>query len=204
MAVSFPSAFLGGLIGQSAVMGAIRTAGGRRAAISEIRAGRVAQRPAAHRLPQFDNCHPERHRQHDALVSFRFGLLERGDRQRRRAANDPLSDGAHAGRGGTVSLLGRRGAGTRSPRTRRFGSAGETQPMNLANDGVARQSVAKQRRDLACALALDPMLPELLHSFIRPGHGRLVVQSLRPSNRLFAQNPSPRPRSHSLRSTPTK
>ena len=51
--------------------------------------------------------------------------------------------------------------------------------MNLANDGIAAQAVTKQSCDLARALALNPMLPKLLHSFIRPGHGRLARQFFR-------------------------
>jgi hypothetical protein len=51
--------------------------------------------------------------------------------------------------------------------------------MDLADNGVARQPLTEQYCDLARALALDPVLPELLYSFIRPGHGRLVRQFLR-------------------------
>ncbi len=158
----------------------IRAARYGRAAISEVWAGRVAERPTAHRLPQLNDRHPKRHRQHNALVKLRLGLdlSSRRNRERRRAANDARSDrGGRAGRRGAMdSLLGRRRAGTRRRRTRRLGAACETQPMNFANNGVAGQAVTEQCCDLARALALDPVLPKLLHSFIRPGHGCLVLR----------------------------
>ncbi len=86
---------------------------------------------------------------------------------------------AARGGGGAMDCLLGRCAGTRSRRTRGLCPAGETQPMNLANDGVAGQSVTEQDCDLARALALEPVLPKLLHSFIRPGHRCLVRQFLR-------------------------
>ena len=49
------------------MIGAIGAGMGRRAAIAEFRAGRVAERPAAHRLPQLDDGDPDRHRKHHAL-----------------------------------------------------------------------------------------------------------------------------------------
>ncbi len=186
---------------------AIRAARHGRAAVSEVRAGRIAERPPAHRLLQLEDGHPNRHRQHDALVSFRFSLdlSPRRDRERCRAANNARGDRNVSRRGGAVdSVLGRGRAGTRSDRTRGLGAACQTQPMNFADHGVAGQSVTEQHCDLTRALALDPVLPELLHSFVRPGHCRLVRHFLRLQAVGFAQNPSPRPTTRSSGKTRTR
>src|SRR3974390_1568075 len=42
------------------------------------------------------------------------------------------------------------------------------EPVNFSDDGVPGQPITEQARDLAGALAVDPMLLELLNSFFRP------------------------------------
>src|SRR5579863_4544476 len=66
-------------------------------------------------------------------------------------------------------------AGPRSARIR-LGSPGQAKPMNLSDHRIAGQSAAEQARNLACALAFAPMLLQLLDSFVRPRHRRLVRQ----------------------------
>ena len=53
---------------------------------------------------------------------------------------------------------------------RRLGAAGEAKAMDLADDRIARHAMAKLGRNLARAPAIEPQLPQQLHSFIRPRH----------------------------------
>ena len=82
--------------------------------------------------------------------------------------------------------------GTRSRRAWRLGPAGQAQPMNLSDHRVAGHAIAEQTRDLARALAVDPMLLELLDYFVCPSHCRLVCQSFAKGCRI-TQNRTPSP-----------
>ena len=90
-AIAFAPAILDRLIGEPAMVGAIGTGRGGRTAVAELGAGRIAKRPTAHRLLQFDDRNPERHRHDDALEHLRLSLGKRlrGDRERGCAPRDP-------------------------------------------------------------------------------------------------------------------
>src|SRR5271157_2353433 len=161
------------------MMSAIRAARNRGAAIAEVGTGGVAERPAAHRFFQLDDRHPERHRQDHALEGLGLGFDRRMrlDRHRGRSPDDPPCNRGRARRrrGALRPRLRRGRARSGSGRARRLRSASETEPVNLSDDRVAGQPMAERAGDVARALALDPELPKLLHSFIRPGHRRLVL-----------------------------
>ena len=170
-----------------------RAGRGGRAAIAELGAGRVAERPAAHRLLELDDGHLERHRHDDALeflLALDLRQRLRSDRERGRSAHHPGGRGAEVRRDAMRGLR-RRAARPRSARARRLGPASEAQPMDLSNHRVAGHAVAKQTRDLARALAVNPMLLELLDYLVRPSHGRLVGQCSPKASLARNQTPSP-------------
>ncbi len=126
--------------------------------------------------------HPERHRHDHALE--RLLLLDlrqrlRGDRKRRRPAHHPRGRGSEPLRPGhAMGRRRRQTARTRNIRARGLGPAGQTQPMHLSDDRIAGEAVAEQARDLARALAVRPMLLELLDYLVRPSHSRLAPSIL--------------------------
>jgi len=189
LTITLLATVLGRLIRQTAMVQTVGPAGHRRTAIPEVRTARVAERPATHGLFQFDDSDPERHRHDDALVGLGLGLRlhQWGDRQRCCTAHN--SRGAHdRPRGAMDRLRGRRGARTQRGRAWRFGAARETEPMNLADDGVSGQSMTEQDCDLARALALEPVLPKLIHPLIRPGHCGVVGHFHHPDAALRSES----------------
>jgi hypothetical protein len=90
------------------------------------------------------------------------------------------------------AMLRSRLAGMRYAQTRGLRATGETEPVNFSDYGVAGQPITQEVSDLARALAFQPVLLELLDSFIRPGHRRLVRQ-FRSQNKSPSQNPAPPP-----------
>jgi hypothetical protein len=179
-----------------------RGTGGRgRAAIAEFGTGRIAKRPTTHCLFQLDDRHPQRHRHDDALEDLRvsFGERLRGDRECGRAPRNPRRGRGQARRRGAMRRWRRRRApGTRAARARRFGAARQAKPMNLSDHSVAAKAMAEQTRDLACALALHPVLRELLDPLIRPRHCRPVRRSQLAKTSMLTQNQTPAPDGSSL------
>ncbi len=162
------------------MIGAVRSRMARRAAIPELRARRVAERPPAHGLFQLNDCDPDRHRKHDALNLLRLGIdnrLRLGG-ERGRAANHSCNRSGARRNDLTDGLLRRRRPRWRPRRARRLCAARKAQAVHLADHRVPGQPVSEQVCDLAGAFAFHPGLPELLHAFIRPRHCRLVRQDL--------------------------
>ena len=69
-AIAIAAAVLDWLVGEAAMIPAIRSGSRGGPTIAEFRGRGVAERPAAHRLFQLDDCHPERHRHDDAFESL--------------------------------------------------------------------------------------------------------------------------------------
>ena len=133
------------------MVGAIGTGRGGRTAVAELGAGRIAEGPTAHRLLQFDDRNPERHRHDDALERLRLSLGKRlrGDRERGCAPRDPRGRRGQAPRRGALrGWRRRRPAGTRDAQIRRFGAARQAKAMDLSDHGVAGKAIAEQTRDL--------------------------------------------------------
>ena len=175
--VALPSSVLHGLIGHPPVMAAVRPRTRRlNAAVAEFRSGGVAERPAAHRLLQLDDRDPQRHRHDDVFVEHRLGLDGRVDRIRQGGVS-PHHRTASAGRSACDRRPGRGRGSLTYARGRgggRFCAARQAKSMNFADDRVAGDACTKFRRDLACALAVEPKLTQKLDPFIRPRHFGLI------------------------------
>jgi hypothetical protein len=99
--ITISAPILSRLVGESSMIATIGAGSRWRPAIAELGSRRVAERPAAHRLLQFDDRHPERHRNDHALELRLLEFMQRlgSDRECVRSMHD-------AGRVGTEARPG--------------------------------------------------------------------------------------------------
>ncbi len=106
-------------------------------------------------------------------LRFRQGDLALNGFSPHKGLERRVSGARHGGRAhGPAGMAGFAGLarGARFGRARLGDTAGEIQPVHLADNGVARDPHAQAGRNLAGAVALGPELLEKLHTLVRPGH----------------------------------
>ena len=179
------------LVGDLCMVSAVGSVRDRlRAAIPELRGGRVTQREAAHGLAQLHDRHALRLR-HNGCFSKRHWCRWSGSRS---------ADGYRLGRHRCRRRFSRRGWLCLRGRVRRVWLAwarrayfpgravSKTEPIGFAEHGVSGQTTPQLCRDLAGAQALSPELFEALDPLLGPGqaricHRRLQAESLNQTDR---------------------
>ena len=168
------------------MIGAIRPGRGGRSAIAEFGSGRIAERPAAHRLFEFDDRHSERHRHDDALEFLLAAQARPAPAARSQARSRRASSAGQRGQSRPADAMQGRGAATR--RGREAAELGDfarpARPSRWTFPITAlRVTPLPSKPRVARALAVYPMLLELFDYFVRPSHCRLVCLILRQRRR---------------------
>ena len=163
-----------GLIGDARVAGAIRSLARQflGAAEAKFRLGRIADRPTAHRLPQFRNGHGFGYRHHNLPHRLGCGGFNHKWVKSEGGIPGDLRTVRVSVGGAPRRLLVRRRSG-HIPRTH-IDTARQPKPIDLADHCVTGNPAGKLTSNAAGAPSLEPEFLQQLNSFIGPGHRGLL------------------------------